>query len=464
MNTLKLLLAEIRYRKINFVLSLFAVAIAVMLFVAGPMLIDAYERETRTHIDRWRQRVAESEKLVAAMETGMTKVEEETEQELANLEKQTRRLMRDMGFNLMIVHEKTNMSDFWASDFTTHYMPQEYVGRLAGDRRLTLVTHLVATLQEKIDWNQRKVLLVGYLPESTQSHLRQKTPMGYNVKPGAVLLGHELGVGRKPGEMIDVLGKKFTVERISPEQGSKEDITIAMHLRDAQEVLKLPGSISQIMAIGCRCAGANLPNIRKQLREVLPETRITEFRSIALARAEQRELVEAKQAAILADMKENLAQRRQILTDRKEILANMEASRARIGRVMETLADVITPLVVLASAVWIGLLAAANVRERRTEIGILRAIGKGSGTIAGLLLGKAVLLGLLGAAVGVVLGTATAGWLGAKALNLAPEQLNVDYVVLAVALLGAPLLSAVASYLPTLSALLQDPAVVLRNQ
>jgi len=43
---------------------------------------------------------------------------------------------------------------------------------------------------------------------------------------------------------------------------------------------------------------------------------------------------------------------------------------------------------VLAAAVWVGLLMLANVRERRIEIGILRALGKTSGMIAALFLGE----------------------------------------------------------------------------
>ena len=86
---------------------------------------------------------------VTAMRSGIGKVEKETAAELARLEDETRRLMRDMGFNLMIVPAQTNMSDFWAADFASATMPQEYIKRLAADRRLTLVTHLVATLQEK---------------------------------------------------------------------------------------------------------------------------------------------------------------------------------------------------------------------------------------------------------------------------------------------------------------------------
>ncbi len=464
MITLSMLFSEIRYRKLNFVLSLCAVAVAVGLFVAGPMLLEAYQQETGTQVAQSQALVGELEQGVNRMERDMAEFERQTNEELARLEDETRRLMRDMGFNLMIVHRETDMSDFWAEDFASHDMPEEYVDRLASDQRLTLVTHLVATLQQKITWQDRKVLLVGYLPEATQSHLRQKSPMGYNIQPGTVLLGHELGMGHQVGETIDVLGGQFRIAHIFPEKGSKEDITIAVHLKDAQQVLDKPGRINQILALGCQCVGANLPDIRRQLEEVLPDTRITEFRSIALARAEQRNAVAEKRLSVLGQMEANLAERRRILDQRKSLLAELEASRARILRIMQTLAQVITPLVVLASAVWVGLLALANVRERRVEIGILRALGKGSATIVLLFLGKAVLLGLLGGAVGLLLGDLTAQWFGQRALGVAGELFRLRPEVALAALLGAPLLSAVASYLPALAAVLQDPAVVLRDQ
>ena len=421
MNTIKMLPAEILYRKLNFTLSLLTVSIAVTLFVAGPVLIDGYARQTRV--------------LIA-------NAEENASAELANLKDRTRLLMRDIGFNLMVVHRDTNMADFWASDFAAADMPQEYLGRLASDRRLAMVKHLVATLQKKIEWENRKVLLAGYLPEATQSHMRKKSPMGYNIKPGTVLLGHELAAGRKTGQELDVRGKKFTIARIMPEQGSKEDIAIAMHLDDAQAVLGMPGRINQIMALGCRCANADLPDIREQLAGVLPETRITEFHSIALARAEQRDLVEAKQ---------------------KRILADMAVSRAGVQETMESLAEATTPIVAVACAIWVGLLMLANVHQRRTEIGLLRALGKQSPQIASLFLGKAFLLGLLGGGIGFVLGSGLAQLLGSRVLGVDAGFFAVHRDVLLSALIGAPLLAMAAAYLPTIVALRQDPAVALRE-
>jgi hypothetical protein len=463
MTLFRLLVAEIRYRKLNFVMSLLAVVVAVMLFVAGPMLVDGYQQHTQSELSQWQSRVAEAEKLVQAAKAEMGKVEGQTQDELAKLKEATWRLMRDMGFNLAIVPAGTNMSEFWASDFADKDMPQQYVNRLAEDRRLTLVTHLVATLQGKIEWDGRKVLLAGYLPETPQKYLTEKRPMGPAIRPGTVTLGYELSRGHKVGEKVKVAGRDFTVARLLPEQGSKEDITLGVHLDDAQAVLGKPGRINQILALGCRCSTEDISTIRRQLAAVLPETQITEFRSIAVARAEQRDLVLAKQQRILAGMEENLRQREEIFTERSQILEKLETSRTRVLGIIQTLTDVVTPLVVVASAIWVGLLSLANVRQRRTEIGLFRALGKSSALIASLLLGKAVLVGLLGAAAGVLLGAWTAQWLGTRALDVTAECFPLRYHVVLGALLGAPLVSALAAYLPTLIALTQDPAVVLRE-
>ncbi len=463
MTVLKILLAEMAYRKVPWAMSLVAVVVAVMLFVVGPVLVDGYRQATEVQIEQWRARLADLENGVSALRASMERVEKQTAQELDRLEAETRRLMRDLGFNLLIVHRDTNMSDFWAEDFAAYDMPEQYVERLASDRRLTLVTHLVATLQAKIEWENRKVLLVGYLPEATQPHMRQKAPMGYRIEPGTVLVGHELGVGRRIGEVLHIRGRPLTIAQILPEKGSKEDITLAVHLHDAQALLDKPGRINQILALGCRCSHSDLPNIRQQLAAVLPATQLPEFRTLALARAEQRSLVEAQRQAILSQMERNLQERQKVLAERRQVTADMERSRLQILAIMETLAAVLTPLVVLAAAVWVGLLSLANVRQRRAEIGLLRALGKGSWTIATLFLGKAVLIGLLGAAVGVVLGVIAAYWLGTRAFQLEPHQFQVPATLLLGALLGAPLVSALASYLPTLTALLEDPAVVLRE-
>lgn len=466
MSDLKLLVSEIRYYRAGFLLSTLAVVAATALVVAGPTLVGGYSRETRDRIALAEQQTAaELEKLREHTDAELSRLQAETDAELARMEDETRRLMITMGFNLLIVHKDTNMSDFWAADFAAADMPQHYVERLASAEQLSLVTHLVATLQQKIDWQNRKVLLVGYLPETPQAHMKAKQPMGYQVEPGTVLLGYELGADRQEGDMVEVLGRPFQVARILPEQGSKEDITIAMNLADAQAVLDRPGRINQILALGCQCAGERLPKIRAQLGEVLPDTKITEFRSIAVARAEQRDLVAALRQQQLEATR---AHRQKVLDNeaarRAEILATLAQRRSETQAMLNGLAATVVPLVVAACAVWIGLLALANVRQRRAEIGLLRALGKSGPRIAGLLLGKAALFGLLGGAVGLLLGLVGAGQLG----RWTGLEVNVGYLTpephwMLAALVGGPVLAALATWLPVLLAVREDPAVVLRE-
>ncbi len=468
MNVFKTLLAEISYRKLNFAISLLAVVIAVGLFVATPLLVAGYRRQTHGELTSLEARVIES---AAELE----KSEAQQRQELARLEDETRKLMVEMGFNLNILHADTDAVEFLSTRLPEVDMPEQWIHQLAGDSSLTMVTHLVATLRGKITCEGREVYLVGYLPETPQARKpqtefakrwgHQRKPMGYDISPGTVQLGYALGVGKRTGETILLGGKPFQIARVLPEKGSEEDVTVAVHLRDAQALLKKPGKINQIMALECRCNEADLPRIRKQVRAILPETRVVRDKSKADARARQRGLVKEKHQQIVAE-------HRRALAEREQALADTAARREKIQDLLATFAAVITPLVVLVAAIWVGLLALANVRERRTEIGILRALGKGSGTIAGLFLGKAVLVGLLGAGIGFLLGTGV-GYalgtdlpriLGAQPLYDARDHFTFPYMLLGIALVGAPLLSAVASYLPTLSAVLQDPAVVLRDQ
>ncbi len=469
MNIFRILVAEIAFRKLNFVLSLSAVMVAVALFVAGPMLVEGYQQQTQQEVNRWQGLIDESEEGVAEIREGMKKVEDSTKAQLVELNDTTRKVTLGLGFNLLIVHRDTNMADFWASDYAAVDMPEEYVNRLATNYNLTMVTHIVATLQEKIEWERRKVLLVGYAPEATQSHLRKKAPMGYIVEPGTVFLGYELGVDHEVGETIEIpvrgtdTPKSLKIAKILPEQGSKDDISIITHLIDAQEVLDKKERVNQILALNCHCAEADRPKIRAQLEQALPEARVTEFRSKFLARAEQRNAVANSSAQVLGEMQANLEARQKILEERKATAAELTDSRLQLEGLLITLSDVITPLVVFAAAVWVGLLALSNVRERRTEIGVLRALGKGGGTIVTLFLGKAVLLGLAGGLIGFGFGTILGQALGESTLKISGDLFMPRLDIFLYTLIGAPLLAALASYLPTLAAVIQDPAIVLRE-
>jgi putative ABC transport system permease protein len=114
-------------------------------------------------------------------------------------------------------------------------------------------------------------------------------------------------------------------------------------------------------------------------------------------------------------------------------------------------------------AVWICVLAIINVRDRKQEIGIMRAIGYGSGKIAILFLGKAILIGFIGSAIGFAVGTGLAMKFGPEIFKITANTIKPSYIMLLWSILSAPLFSAISSLIPTMLAITQDPADTLKE-
>jgi hypothetical protein len=263
------------------------------------------------------------------------------------------------------------------------------------------------------------------------------------VKPGTVLVGHELGAGMEVGGQVEIEGKSFTIASIEPEFGDLKDVQFVMHLDDAQTILDRGGKINQILALNCKCKGNRLSKVRAEVEEVLPDTKVAEHFTRAEAREKQRDLVEQA---------------------RSEQLSRLKSNRDAAQRSLAVLLGVLSPIVVFGSALFVGVLTWLNVRERCHEIGVLRALGKGDLNIVALILARCALTGLIGGAIGVATyfaGSATApSWLNEEALSsvqfIAP---TTSLLILAIA--GAPLVAIISGYLPTLVAIRQDTARVL---
>tara|TARA_B100000959_G_scaffold106667_1_gene112442 strand:+ start:34 stop:534 length:501 start_codon:yes stop_codon:yes gene_type:complete len=119
------------------------------------------------------------------------------------------------------------------------------------------------------------------------------------------------------------------------------------------------------------------------------------------------------------------------------------------------------PAVIFVCGLWIAALAMLNTRDRRQEIGVLRALGQGGGRIALLFIGKAVVIGLLGALIGYAIGVGLALQFGR--LQFTQDQLGWNLSLLGGALLLAPAFAAVSSFIPAMLAVTQDPADTLRH-
>jgi ABC-type lipoprotein release transport system permease subunit len=124
----------------------------------------------------------------------------------------------------------------------------------------------------------------------------------------------------------------------------------------------------------------------------------------------------------------------------------------------------IIPFLVVVCMAWIGILAFINVRERRQEIGIMRAVGYGSGRIAALFLGKAVLIGLIAAAAGYGIGTWLALEFGPDIFRVTANMITPEIKIFYWCLISAPIFCALSVFIPAMIAVTQDPAVALREK
>jgi len=269
------------------------------------------------------------------------------------------------------------------------------------------------------------------------------------VPPGTISLGYELhrSMKIKIGEKIDLIGRKFTVHACHMERGNKDDITAWIYLAEAQELLGKKGLINAILALECMCAGSDgLPLIRKEIAAILPGTQVIERGSRVLARFEARSKVQ--QEAKVAIEEEKL-------------------SRQNLRNVRERLASILTPVIVIACAVWIALLGFTNVRARREEIGVLRTLGVSAKSVFAMFLSKHILVGVLGGALGFCAGVLAAVRFGGalEGTKIGISEMNISLIgLLLLSVVGAAVLAVLAGWIPTLTAIRQDPADVLREE
>ena len=425
MTLLRLIVREIAHRRVQFALGLLSVVVAVTCLVATDLALLGHDVRT--------------EEILAA-------TEKKTEERAKWIEDEYRRITKNLGHNLLIVHRDLDLTDFHADEFANKYLPEEYADRLAQSQIIT-VNHLLPSLTQKIRWpeQQRTIQLIGTKGQVPILHRNPKKPIQESVAPGGIVLGHALAehIGLKVGDSTTLLETTFRVSKIHDRRGTKDDITAWIHLATAQKLLDRDGQINAILALECNCPGSAEERLRKieaEITNVLPDTRIIALDNIRVARAKARKTA---QLAALDSVEAQQAQRLDLRGEREELAA------------------LLVPALLLGCALWVGLLALGNARDRAPEVGVLRAIGIRSRDVLWVFLGRAGAMGFTGALLGCALGVAAgASWAGlpiADSLALLRTSLIVGVVV------AAPLVTMAATAVPAMVASRHDPAVVLRG-
>lgn len=429
MNIFHMAFREMVHRKGNFLLGVLAVGMATATFVGAVAFLNIYDIRS---------------------ETMVRKAGEENKQTMASLKEAMRKATLELNFNLLILPKDQNLKDFYADDYASKYMPEDYAEKLAKSG-IIVVRHFFPTLHQKIKWPEirRTIILAGTRGEVPNQFKSSRKPLVQSVPPGTIVLGHELhqSLGLKAGDKVTLMGRVFTVHQCHLERGNKDDITAWIYLGDAQELLGRQGQINAVLAVNCLCVVKSAATVRQEIEKILPGTQVVEMETRMLARQESR-----------------LA----IGTEAEASVERMQKNRKALRKKREIFMSVVIPLVMTACLAWVGLLAFHNGRIRRHELGILRAIGVRSRQIMGLVILKVLAMGCLGGGTGFLAGLMLGIWAGVSSETSIDLTVRItewfDPALLGIALGVAVAGTMLAAWIPVVLAVRSDPAMILREK
>jgi putative ABC transport system permease protein len=425
---------EISFRSFNFVAGLLSIVLAMSVWCGAPSLLRAQQRQT---------------------EQLLQEREEATRQAMRKMEDDYRRIMLDLGHNVMILAAEENLARLQQEGYPAFTMPESNAETLALTGDVKSLNHILPILQQKVRWPERdtEIILSGTRGQIPTPHRKRHWgadgrrflhPIMPAVAVGEIKIGSGLAeqYGLQVGDRVDVLGESFLLREILPSEGSRQDVTIWCHLDWMQEKLQLQGRISMILALECVCHADELGQIVREIKQWIPEVQVVEFSSRVKTRAQAR----ARAAEI-----------------HQEAIAEFKQQREALFALQRRLAGIAIPASLLASGLWIFFLFLGNVRERRQEMGILRAVGASESTLLLLFLLKSLGMGLLGAALGFFLGHSLAvnsiasSWWSPHWYEL------LRWRELLTALLASPSLCVLAAWVPAFRASRIDPASMLMD-
>jgi putative ABC transport system permease protein len=122
---------------------------------------------------------------------------------------------------------------------------------------------------------------------------------------------------------------------------------------------------------------------------------------------------------------------------------------------------IVTIAALFAAALAVGATSATTVLERRSEIGLMKALGASRRAVAAFFAAEQLLLALVGGVLGYALGIILAHALGIEIFGAAPE---LRWILLPIVLVLAAAVALLGSLLPLGRASRVDPAPVLRGE
>jgi putative ABC transport system permease protein len=256
-----------------------------------------------------------------------------------------------------------------------------------------------------------------------------------------VLVGERLAdrLSAKPGGQITLAGRPLKVSGILS-TGGPEDDEIVAPLAVAQEILGRPGAVKRVYVSALtKPEDAFARRDPKSLSGAIYDRwYCTPYpQAIALQLTEAMSHSHAEQI-------------RQVSQNEGAVLTRIEG-----------LIFLITLASLFASALAVSAAMATTIFERRTEVGLMKALGAGKLTVASIFFAEATLLALIGGLAGFVVGTVLARQIGHSIFN---SEISISPVLLPVILAIAVIVTFAGSAAAIRRAVGLDPVFALRGE
>jgi putative ABC transport system permease protein len=272
-----------------------------------------------------------------------------------------------------------------------------------------------------IEISDRQVLLSGIDFKAAEILKPWWNMEGKIPDENGILLGADTSrlLNLSIGDVVSIGAKDFSVMGILKQTGSQDDQLIFTTLPVAQEIHNKPGLVS-LVEIAALCQGCPIPEMVRQISEVIPNARIMAIQ--------------------------------QVVEGRMEALSQFKTFSMGISAVVLLVGS----LVVLVTMM-------GNVRERTTEIGIFRAIGFRKSHIMKIIFIEVGIISISAGIIGYLLGEGVAyaalGFFVEKSEHMIPLNMYLP----AGAVMMSLMVGLFAGFYPALAASRMDPTRALKT-